>query len=604
MHRFAPAVPVLLLATLVAASLGVSLRGGFVWDDGPLIVDNRRVQDPAEMGKILTDSFWETGDRHDRFRSFFRPLVSLSYAADHALWGLDPVGFHLTNLLLHFVCCLLVYRIALGERLPSWAALAGAGLFAVHPVHVESVAWISGRTDLLCGLFFLAAFAAHRRAEGSGPASPVRVLSLSLYALALFSKEMAATLPVLVFADRWIARRGEPDRFRGAWRACWPYLVVLAAYLVARQWVLGAPGPGLFSLSAASWAATAVFVFARYTILLLLPVGLDAHYPYSPLESLADPLFLVSGAILVVAAAAGLLLWRRSPRAAFWLLWIFLGLTPVLTLGRFGDVLMADRFLYIPSAGLALSVALAAAWLRRGAIPAAAWKAVACAGLVAGLLLAGASWRRSLVWRDDLTLFRDMARTSPESALVRNNLGLALYHRGEFAGAVAEFRLATRLGDRYALAHNNLAAALERNGALEEALVEYRRALEIAPGLFEASANVGNLMVRLGHRGEGLALLRWVVDEHPRSAPALYALASALDFAGRSPEAMPYLERARAADEDHAQTWYLLGKIHHEGGRDEEAVRCLRRFLELWPTSDDTHAASARRVIREAGGRI
>jgi tetratricopeptide (TPR) repeat protein len=575
-------MPLLALALLVAVAFAPSLRGGFVWDDAPLIVDNSMIKEPSQIGRILTSSFWETGDRHDRFRSFFRPVVSLSYALDYAVWGANPLGFHLTNLLLHLLCCWLVYRIASLENVGGWAALAGAALFALHPVHVESVAWISGRTDLLCGLFMLAAFVAHRRG--------LRLAALPLFALALFSKEMAATLPLLVFGERMLAER----KLRPAWSAAWPFLALLALYLALRWLALGGGSAALFSLGPAEWLATALFVIARYLTLLLLPVGLDAHYPYQPLDSLLAPLAIVSLLILLVLAAASCFLARRSMRGLYWLGWIFVSLLPVLAFGRFGDILLADRFLYIPSVGLALLIAL---W-----IPAIPFRRVAAVGMIALLLCVGTlSARRCLVWSDDYTLFSDMARTSPHSALVRNNLGLAHYHRGEYGRAVGEFRAAIALSPSYSLAHNNLAAALELTGDYEGALASYLEALRLAPALVEAGANGGNLLVRMGRTAEGLHLLREIVSRHPRSAVALYALADALDRTGRPDEALPLLERANSADPGHAETYYLFGKIYAEQGRRDEAAAAMRRFLELWK-KEGKHAEAARRIISDAGG--
>jgi tetratricopeptide (TPR) repeat protein len=306
--------------------------------------------------------------------------------------------------------------------------------------------------------------------------------------------------------------------------------------------------------------------------------------------------------MLLLVVATAWWLFRRSPRAAYWLGWVFVGLTPVLALGRFGDVLLADRFLYLPSVGLALLAARGAAWVARGGAPARWRRPLAVAALVVLAALGAATWSRCRVWKDDLTLFSDMVRTSPASALVRNNLGLSLYSRGEYAAATEEFRLATELAGDYSLAHNNLAAALEREGDLYGALAEYREALSIAPGLMEASANAGNLLVRLGRPDEGLALLHDVVREYPRSAPALYALAGALDVLGRGEEAMPYLERARQADPSHAPTWYLWGKVLHEQGRRAEAAQSMRRFLELWDEGEGEHTAAARRIVSEVEG--
>jgi tetratricopeptide (TPR) repeat protein len=592
----------LLLGTLVLASLGLSLGGGFVWDDAPLIVDNSRIQRPGEYVRILTASFWETGDQHDRFRAFFRPVVSLSYAADYALWGARPFGFHLTNLLLHFGCCWLVYRIGLREPIPRRAALAAAALFAVHPVHVESVAWISGRTDLLCAIFLLAAFLACRSSErGSGPVRGL--LPPLLFGAALFAKEMAATLPLLVFADRWLAADEDGGRLRRAGSATWPLLVVLVLYLLARRLVLGpAPDP-LFELGPLSWALSAVFVLARYVTLLLLPVGLDAHYPHAPLESAADPFFLVSAALLAVVGWGAWWLWRRDPRSAFWLGWILVSLLPVLALGRFGDVLLADRFLYIPSIGLALLAGRAVARWAGTEAPAPRRRALAATALLILGVLAVQSASRCRVWKDDLTLFRDMLRTSPASALVRNNLGLALYARGEYAQAIEEFRVAVALAGDYALARNNLASALERTGRPREALAEYLAALEIAPALMEAGVNAGNLLVRLGRPAEGFGLLEAALRDNPRSVAALNSMAGALEFAGRDDEALDYVERIASIDPSHAESRYLLGKIRYEQGRLEEAAAAMRQFLGRWAGGENEQTAAARRVVDEAAAR-
>ena len=275
-------------------------------------------------------------------------------------------------------------------------------------------------------------------------------------------------------------------------------------------------------------------------------------------------------------------------------------LLPVLALGRFGDVLLADRFLYIPSAGFALLAAQGVAWVNDRGVPDGRRRALAAVALVAVVLLGAQSLNRCRVWKDDHTLFGDMLRTSPASALVRNNLGLALYEQGDYEAALEEFRLAVSLGEGYALAHNNLASALERTNRLRPALAEYLLALEIAPGLMEASVNAGNLMVRLGRPREGFSLLETTVQAHPRSAPVLYSMASALEFAGRDDEALDYLERTMQADPGHAESRYLLGKIRYEQGRLGEAAEAMGRFLELWQGAEDEHTAAARRIIEEA----
>jgi tetratricopeptide (TPR) repeat protein len=584
------------LCLLVVAGYAGSLLGDFVWDDRLLIVENDRVRQADRLGELLTSSFWETGDRYDRFRSFFRPLVSLSFFVDHALWGLRPWGFHLTNLLLHMACSVLVLAVARREGLPPWSAFAAGALFAVHPVHVESVAWISGRTDVLCVTLCLGAFLLHRRATDPGRAAGLALAgSALLFGLALAAKEMAATLPFLLALDRWFERR----RPANAVRAAWPHFVVLAVYAAARQATLGAAGEPLFTLEPSAWVATALFVVARYLTLLLLPIGLDAHYPYAPLDSLATAAGVVAAAFGGVVACAAWALARHSPRGLFWLAWTVLALVPVLAFGRFGDVIMADRFLYLPSVGWVLLAAHGLAGLARGRSRVFVHRtaAVTAAAIVA---LTVATAARTRVWTNDLTLFADMVRTSPDSALVRCNLGMALHARGEIDAAVLEHLRAIELEPSYAMAYNNLAVALEAQGRFEEALGAYREALALAPAQLEASINFGHLLSRTGSPERGLALLQEVVGRHPRHAAARYALADALERQGRGEEALGHLAAARRLRPEYANVYYLTGKIRFDRGQLEQAATEMRTFLALWPEAQDPWARAARQVIRRA----
>jgi tetratricopeptide (TPR) repeat protein len=220
------------------------------------------------------------------------------------------------------------------------------------------------------------------------------------------------------------------------------------------------------------------------------------------------------------------------------------------------------------------------------------------AALVVAALAIGAR-DRARVWRDDLTLFSDMLRTSPGSALVHANLGIALYDRDRLDEAVTSFRRAIALQPTYAMAHNNLAAALERQGHLAAAAAHYATALDFAPGLLHAERNLGHLLVRLGRGGEGLTRLESLARRRPDSAEVLVAAADALRIAGDAAGALAYLERARLANPSHAPTYYLLGKIRFEDGHAHEAAAWMQRFLALVPPTHES-AEAARRVIAQA----
>ena len=585
------------MAALVLVSFGVSLSGEFVWDDRPLIAENGLVKDPSRALEIVSKSFWETDDRHDRFRAFFRPAVGLTYALDHGVWGDNPIGYRLTNLLIHFLCCGLVFGIAKREGLGELSSFIAGALFAVHPVHVENVAWISGRTDLLGGLFLLAAFSVYLHAE-NWPRAGRGLLAALLFLVALFSKEMAIMLPALVALHVYLKDTSKRRRVFRALSAALPFVPAAALYFLARMRVLGDGGQALFTLDPLSWLATAWFVFARYCMLLIVPFPLDAHYPDPAVTSLFSARALLGLVFIAIVAAVVIYSRRRSRRVTFWILWIVVSQAPVYAFGRFGDVLLADRFLYIPSVGLAIltgvaiqaAVDLGIARLRRVAL------AVVTVIL---LLFTAQSASRSRVWRSDTLLFENMLKTSPNSALVRNNLGLARYRDGRQQEATREFERAVQLSPGFALAHNNLAAAYETHGRRQAAMRHYRSALEAAPELLEARSNAGHLEFELGLRRQGLRRLEALVESAPRYVKGVYALADVLARSGRIDESLERVEQALKLDRNHAPAYYLKGKLLHERGESGDAAAAMREFLRLSP-GEGPHADAARRVIDEA----
>jgi len=591
-------LPAVLLGLLVLAALGSALSAEFVWDDGPLIVENSLIRDADGVRELLTSSFWDTGDKYDRFRAFFRPLVALSYAADYSIWGLRPFGFHLTNLLLHWGCCVWLFAVARQEQLERWPAFAAGALFAVHPVHVESVVWVSGRTDLVSAFFMLGAFVLARGPDGwSAPSR--RLVSIVFFASSLLAKEMAVMLPLLLLLDFWFRADGSRRaRLRRGVSGVMPYLAVLAVYGLLRQVVLGQAVEVAYRLDWVAHVASSFFVMARYVMLLLLPVGLDAHYPDQAIESFASPLFVVSVLIVFVLFFAARRFAGTAPRVTSWILWMPLSILPVLAFGRFGDVLMADRYMYIPSVGLALLLGYACAWAVRGMDRRTV---TAAATIVASLLvlLTVGSRLRSRVWQNDLSLFSDMARTSGSSALVQNNLGLAHYHQGSYATATRSFRRALEIAPDFALARNNLAAAYEREGKLVEALIEYEAALRDAPSMPEARVNAAAAMLRVGRGQDALAMMRKLVREQPGNLEGRFGLAQALQLLGRSGEADAELDRLLRIDPNFAKAYYLRGTMASERGEPRASAAAMRSFLALWAESDE-FAAVARRVVEEA----
>lgn len=538
---------------VTALAFAGALRNGFVWDDWVYIAGAEGIRG-FDLGRLRW--MWTS------FRgSAYCPLVWMSLAADHAVWGLDPFGYHLTNLVLHAANAVLAYLTALRlfraagldtrpGRLEAAAAVA-ALFFGLHPLRVESVAWANERRDLLAGFFFLLSIRLYLEA-GKATAS-----SAACYALAALSKATVVPLPlVLLLLDRFPLRRW------GSGAGRWPQARLLrekAAYLA-----IAAAAAGLAILGQRANAnlvplaehgplarlLQSAYGLGYYLAKTAAPVGLSILHP---LPERASALVLESlCAAALVAGAAWLLSRSGLSRPARETLWGYYGfmLLPVLGLLQNGPQLVADRFSYLSCLGWA---AAAGAWAAKGG-----WRlGTAWALLAAAFLLTQGQLR---VWRDEASVWTEHVRLFPESAGGRVRLASALNSAGAFAAGEAEARraLSLRPGDRMALYY--LAVALEAQGRPAEAL----RPLEA------------------------------LAKDHGAFAPAHRLLGWIHLAAGRAEEAEASLSRAAALDPGDAQARYLLGMLLVSNGRKEAGLAYLEAAGRLRPDDPRYRQALAR----------
>jgi Flp pilus assembly protein TadD len=610
-----------------------ALANGFVRDDHDLVAANPFLRRPGWLFQLLASDFWASSGGDS---GLWRPVVLLSYWIDGRLGGWQPGLFHLTNVVLHAATTALVALLAAQGGAPRVAALVAGLWFAAMPAHVESVAWISGRTDVLCAVFFAAALVLDRRARAAGAALP-GAWAVAAFALSLLSKEAAAPLP-LVFA---IACRVEPGpipatpRRVAAW--CAPYLAVLAAYLVAHGAVTSAA-------SAPAWvdaAERAARHRAGWTMLPGFVAFLWPWYPHSPERWLPRPSSATSPEVLAGAAAValalallGLAVARRSrtalPLAVFL---VATGVPVALAVSR-GYVTFAERLLYLPSIG--------AAWL--GGLAIATWGARggahrALAGATAAVLVAASSWRTATLlptWRDDATMFETMVRVQPRHPEARVGWAGVLIERGRETEAEAQLSEAERLDPRQPALHAARSLLALRRGDWARALADARRALELEPNrhearLVEATALMrlerldeaegrvadlrrrvpgepgvetlwGQLQLLRGRPGEAFAALsvaaRWAPDD-----PAVaYALGVAGLGSGRTGEARAALKQAVRLAPAHYDAWLRLAWAEHLL-RDDGAAEVALSAAERLPQAADGRVVAVRARIRAGEGR-
>ena len=445
-----------LLLVLLAATLYIpTLSYDFVWDDFLMVVQNQYFKHIQYIRLYFTSDF-------GRLTSgglpavYFRPIFSLLFLMDYSLWGNNPAGYHFTNVLLYVGTVFLAYRVGRCLFADPRVALGATLLFAVHPAHVEAVAFVSARPDLLAALGMLAAILGYRRfGSGTGFRRWMALVgSLLGFAFGLLSKEMAISLPVLlVWSELVLGSRGTDPAPRTDWfRLLFilPHCAIGMGFLWYR-WAavqsLAPSGLGLGTL----WQRLpgALEVLSRYTLLAVWPFRMQAAYTQARPESLLSS-WPLAGLTVAAVSLLFMVVWRRRwPEAVFALGWFLLVLAPVVDLVPLAPraVNMADRYLFIPSLGICWLLAISGNYLWDHFLVHSRRIAIASGIVVAALFLAwtGTTLGYSAVWQDNLVLFGRMVRDLPDAALGHHNLGIALARAGRGEEAIRALETAVRL---------------------------------------------------------------------------------------------------------------------------------------------------------------
>ncbi len=546
------------LALLVVAAYLPAFSAGFVWDD-EVFTEAAAIREWSGLWQI----WFSFSPRALANEGHYWPLVYSSFWLEHKLWGFAPAGYHAVNVLLHGANGFMLWRLARRLELPGAWLLAA--LFAVHPLHVESVAWVIERKDLLSGLFYLGAFGAWLRfAEQPRGGGRHYVLALALFVLGLLCKSMVVTLPAALVVCQWW-RHGRVDG--GTLLRLAPFFAIGLAIASADAAFYAEREPLALGYSFVERVLIAAHALWFYAGKLLWPAGLAVIYPHWPVSA-GDPLaWGYVAAAVGLAAALWLLRGRigRSPLAAA--AFFAVSLSPVLGFVDYGYMqfsFVADRYQYLAGigvlavvAGLAARGADALATRSAGGVPALAWrKAGLVAGAVAIAVLALLTFRQAQVYQDEVTLFSHIVAHNPAARGAQGNLGKALLD----------------------------------DGRPEEALVAFGAALERDPEDVDVLANTGVALIRTGRLGEAEAELRRALALAPRHRVVLQNLAESLRKQERFEEALGYYRAAIEADGANALAWAGMGDTLLRMGRLDEAVRNFDRALALAPGLEQVQA--------------
>ncbi len=565
--------PLVILGTAFVAYLPV-WHAGFIWDDDGHITR-------ADLRSL--SGLWRIWTEPGATQQYY-PLLHSAFWAEHRLWGDNPLGYHVLNVALHAAAAWLLFRLLRRLSLPG--AFFAAWAFALHPVCAESVAWVSEQKNTLSAVFCLAAALAYLRFDASRRLAPY-ILAALLFAMALATKTVTATLPAALLVIFWW-RRG-----RLSWRRdvlpIFPFLGLGAAAGLVTAWVektyIGATGAN-FSLTAADRILVAGRAAWFYLGKVFWPSDLKFIYPRWSLDDSAAWQYLFPAAAAVVLAILFALRGRaRGPLGAALL---FMGtLFPALgfiNVYPFVYSFVADHFQYLASA---VAISAAAALVASGAehLRKPGRAAVALAGAFAVAGLGFLTFRQCRMYSDAETLWRTTIEANPACWMAYENLGGVLMKDDRVAQAEEQFRKALGINPDDTEAMNELGVATMQQGKVEEAIALYQRALEIAPNSAETQINLGVALLQKGEPEKAANHFQHAAQVDPASAKAHKDLAAAYIQEGQWQDAVAQDQRAAELEPDNAETLYGLGSALTRAGRSDEAAAQFRRVLEI----DDAH---------------
>ncbi len=575
-------IPILIAIGLMAIAISLfwpATRYGFInLDDCQYVQNNEAVIQGLHWDSIR----WAFTSVLEQW---WLPLLWISYMADTDLFGLTPFGYHLTNVLLHGANTALLFWVLFRMTKSRWQSAFVAALFAVHPLRVEAVAWITSRKDTLSGIFYFLSLLAYLRYV-EHPSRSRFLLLLGLMALGLLSKPILVVLPlVLLLLDYWPLRRAGDPRAPSGWKQWMPlleeklplfYLVIACVLINLKTHItglgagapvsplsrLGLMGPNFFSyLGKIVWPAQ---------LTVLYPENDVVHWPIS----IAAWLGLIAATILLVR------LREKKPFLIVGWSWFLLTLLPMIRGVRLGLAAYADRYTYIPLIGLGILLAWGACELWS----VGKWKILPAAG--GGIILAVCmlmTHAQLPFWKNSMTLFSRAIQFAPQSHLMNFSYGQALYQDERYDEALVYLDRAIQLDPANAEDIADKGLVLANLKRVDEAVACYQESIRLNPKLVKTYVNLGDLLAATGQKEKALLAYRDALHILPLNAELHYTIANLLFTMQRWQEALSHYQQAASRQPEWALAWYNMGIIYAQSGQFVEARRCVEEAIKLDP---------------------
>ncbi len=571
-----PAAVSLVLVALVFIAFGQAAGFPFInYDDAQYVYKNPMITRGLTLGGIRW-AFTHVLVGH------WHPLTIMLLMLDCRIFGVWAGGHHLVNIILHAASAVLLFLLLRDMTAAMWRSAFVAALFAIHPLRVESVVWVSEIKDVLSGLFFMLtlwAYVGYARHPGSKGRYALVLLFL---ALGLLSKPMLVTVPcVLLLLDYWpLGRMRDFAQFRALFWEKLPMFALSALSSLAAVLALKSD-----ENPTGSYPANAPIAYVAYLGKFIYPVNLAVIYP---LPKDGSPPWQVMDAILILAflSAVAWYLRKREPCVITGWLWYLGMLVPVVGVLQTGNQAYADRYTYLPQIGICIAITwLAADWAGR------VWaRRILLGCLAAPILLALllVTRHQTNYWRDSNTLWIHTLDCTGANYIAHNSYGMALFDEGRTDESIDQFRAAINVAYNNADVHLNLANALLQERRIDQAIAEFHEALRIKPDYADAYSNLSNALLQKGRTDEAVAMAREALRIDPDIPNAHYNLGNALYQQGRRDEAIAEFRKAVQLDPAYGDAYYNLGGALAGRGRVDEAIDAYREAAKLNPASYQT----------------
>ncbi|MFQ5443901.1 MAG: tetratricopeptide repeat protein [Nitrospinales bacterium] len=586
-QRNIPVLVFLIVATILVYQN--SLSNGFVFDDSSVIVENFYIKHPTYIADIFNKNYF------DYFGEVsYRPVATLTYFLDHALWGMSPRGYHLTNLCLHIANVVLFFFLLFRLFFRRKSIILAAFLFALHPVMTESVNAVSFREELLAVFFTFSSlwmFLKFREGNQDNDASNVKgyfylTSSILFLGMGLLSKENVMIYPALL---------GIVYFHVNGWKFIWPQgrdrlygiLVVIMIGLFAcirfSLFLNDRVVEDVLSDDLAVRGLTGISIVGYYLKLFLFPFPLAADYTFPKSVGIE----IIRGLLTVgLISYLSLCIWKSGDfLIRFGWLWFLAALVPTLNIYPIGNP-VAERYLYLPSAGAYM---LLAGWVSRFSMS-DAMVASKIKSLIPKLCLAfilfcfvSLTIHRNFDWRDPDTLWQETAKVTPRSYLVLNNLGISYKGKGELADAVRVFQESIKINPQYARTYANLGLAYHEMGDHDLAVKTLSKGLQLDERNVYLLINLGKVKIDMGQEKEGLELLQRAIDVKPHLAEPYLAMGNLYLRWGQFEQAVRVYQTAGENRPDYPEPWINIGVAYARQGRYTEAVEFLTRAVLIDP---------------------